>query len=83
MNGQSKVTISPSQDSRESKSEYIYVRNLRPRYMLEDGVIALRLTAAATDLAIFENIETYYRTHTASYPMGTAGSYPERKAVSM
>jgi hypothetical protein len=51
--------------------------------MLEDGVIAFRLTVGATDLANVENVETNYGAHTASYPMGTTSSYPERKAISL
>jgi hypothetical protein len=51
--------------------------------MLEVGIIAFLLTVGATDLAIVENVETDHRAHTASYRVGTAVSYPERKAVSL
>lgn len=51
--------------------------------MLEDGAIAFHLPVGGTDLAVVENVETVYGAHTASYPMGTAGSYPGRKAVSL
>jgi hypothetical protein len=62
---------------------FVYVRNQRPRYMLTDGVIGLRLSVGATDLTIVGNVEIDYGSHTVSYPMGTAGPYQGRKAVNL
>lgn len=60
----------------------IYVRNLRPSCVLEDGGIAFRLPVRATDLSIVENVQTGPGADTTSSQIGTASFYPGKKAVS-
>jgi len=50
-------------------------------YWLDDRMIGVRIPAGAGNFSLRHRVQTGSGAHVASYPMGTWGSFPGRKAA--